>query len=44
MIEVNKKIYMDERLLLLNNNPRQWMRWAGCLDKIYERLSEYKIS
>ena len=44
MIEVNKKVYMDERLLLLNNNPRQWMRWAGCLDKIYERLSEYKIS
>ncbi len=40
MIEVNKKVYMDEGTLMLNSNPRQWMRWAGCLGRIYQQLAE----
>ncbi len=40
MIEVNKKVYMDEASLMLNSNPRQWMRWAGCLGRLYQRLAE----
>ena len=41
MIEVNKKVYMDEETLMLNPNARQWMRWYGCLDEIYSALSEF---
>lgn len=41
MIEVNKKVYMDEETLMLNPNARQWMRWYGCLDEIYSALLEY---
>ena len=41
MIEVNKRVYMDEDTLMLNNNPRQWMRWFGCLDRIYDSVCEY---
>ena len=40
MIEVNKKVYMNEKLMILNRNPRQWMRWYGCLKKVYERILE----
>lgn len=39
MIEVNKRVYMDESSVTLNTNPRQWMRWYGCLDRIYGLLS-----
>ncbi len=38
MIEVNKRIYMDESNYKLQRNPRQWMRWYGCLDKLYNKL------
>lgn len=38
MIEVNKRIYMDNNTLLLNKNARQWMRWYGCLERIYRKL------
>lgn len=38
MIEVNKKVYMDESLCTLNLNQRQWMRWYGCLNRIYEKI------
>ena len=38
MIEVNKRIYMDVGTLLLNPNPRQWMRWYGCLGRIYRGI------
>lgn len=39
MIEVNKRIYMDEKTLLLNPNTRQWIRWKGCWDRILEKLT-----
>jgi hypothetical protein len=29
---------MDEKLILLNRNSRQWMRWFGCLNRIYNAL------
>ena len=38
MIEVNKKVYMNEETMILNRNQRQWMRWYGCLEKIYEEI------
>lgn len=38
-IEVNKRIYMNESLLTMNYNPRQWMRWYGCLKGIYKKIS-----
>ncbi|MCM1140994.1 MAG: N-formylglutamate amidohydrolase [Muribaculum sp.] len=38
MIEVNKRVYMNEKLLLLNRNHRQWMRWYGCLKRVYEHI------
>lgn len=38
MIEVNKRIYMNEKLMLLETNPRQWMRWYGCIKKVYKTL------
>lgn len=39
MIEVNKRIYMDESTLLLNPNTRQWIRWKGCWERILETIS-----
>ena len=38
MIEINKRVYMDEDLILLHRNSRQWMRWFGCLNRIYNAL------
>lgn len=38
MIEVNKKVYMNERLLSLERNSRQWMRWYGCINEVYEKI------
>lgn len=40
MIEVNKRVYMDINTLKLNTNPRQWMRWFGCMERIYDKLSK----
>lgn len=38
MIEVNKRVYMNTNTQKLNTNPRQWMRWFGCMDRIYNKL------
>lgn len=38
MIEVNKRVYMNEGRLMLNTNPRQWMRWYGCIEQMYMLL------
>lgn len=40
VIGVNKRIYMNEELLILENNQIKWMRWKGCLRKIYQRVKE----
>ena len=40
MIEVNKRVYMDEETLRLESEPRKWMRWAGTMKKIYNFLME----
>lgn len=37
-IKVNRRIYMNQNLLLLDRNSRQWMRWFGCLNRIYDNL------
>ena len=37
MIEVNKRIYMT-RNGKLNPNSRQWMRWFGCINRIYDTI------
>lgn len=37
-IEVNKRVYMNEKILILNPNVRQWMRWGQCINEIYDRL------
>lgn len=38
MIAVNKRVYMNEKLLTLNPNVRQWMRWSGTIEKIYNNI------
>ncbi|MBP5456182.1 MAG: N-formylglutamate amidohydrolase [Paludibacteraceae bacterium] len=38
MIEVNKRVYMDETTMLLNSDSIKWMRWFGCLERIYESI------
>ena len=38
MIEVNKRVYLNENLLRLENSPLKWTRWAGTLKRIYEFL------
>ena len=40
MIEVNKRVYMNEKTLRLENSPLKWMRWSGTLKRIYEFLME----
>lgn len=37
-IKVNRRVYMNHNLLKLNPNSRQWMRWFGCLNRIYDKL------
>lgn len=39
MIEVNKRIYMNEKTLSLTNDSLKWTRWAGTLKMIHEFLS-----
>ena len=41
MIEVNKRIYMNENLMVLEKNARQWMRWSGTLEKIYDFIQNF---
>ena len=38
LIEVNKRVYMNEEILTLNPNPRQFMRWFGCIERIYNHV------
>lgn len=40
MIEVNKRVYMapDNGPVGLNPSVRPWMRWLGCMDRIYRML------
>ena len=38
LIEVNKRVYMNEKTLKLEYEPRKWMRWAGTLERIYDFL------
>ena len=40
MIEVNKRVYMNERTLRLEYSALKWMRWSGTLRKIYEFLMQ----
>ena len=40
VIGVNKRIYMNEELLILEKNQIKWIRWKGCLRKIYQRVKE----
>ena len=35
---VKKKVYMQEKLMILNRNQRQWMSWYGCINEVYARL------
>ena len=37
MTEVNKRVYMT-RICTLNPNSRQWMRWFGCINRIYDTI------
>jgi len=41
MIEVNKRVYM-EKSGMLSPNSRQWMRWYGCMNRIYKAILEYE--
>lgn len=38
MIEVNKRIYINEKTLKLNTNPKQWMRWFSTIEEIYSNI------
>ena len=38
MIEVNKRVYMNESTLCLEYSALKWTRWAGTLRRIYEFL------
>ena len=38
MIEVNKRVYMNESIFLLNTSSLQWIRWYGCMERIYNHL------
>lgn len=40
MIEVNKRIYMNEQLFILEKNQIKWIRWKSCLEKIFERVKK----
>lgn len=37
-IKVSRRVYMNHSLLKLDPNSRQWMRWFGCLNRIYDKL------
>ena len=40
MIEVNKRVYMNESTLCLEYSALKWTRWAGTLRRIYEFLRQ----
>ena len=40
LIEVNKRVYMNENIFILEYSPLKWTRWAGTLKRIYEFLME----
>lgn len=37
-IKVNRRVYMNHSTLTINPNSRQWMRWFGCLNRVYDKL------
>ena len=41
MIEVNKKLYMNEKTMSLENNQLKWMKWDGTIRKLYNFLSNF---
>ena len=38
MIEVNKALYYNYYLNILNTDPKVWMRWYYCLGEVYQNL------
>ena len=40
LIEVNKRVYMNEKTLKLEYDALKWTRWAGTLKRIYDFLME----
>ena len=44
MIEVNKRVYMNESTLCLEYSALKWTRWAGTLRRIYEFLMQEQES
>ena len=40
MIEVNKRVYMNESTHCLEYSALKWMRWSGTLRRIYEFLMQ----
>ena len=41
MINVNKRVYMNEDLLLLERDAKKWIRWDGTLKEIHGFLLQY---
>jgi len=44
MIEVNKRVYMDEKTLRLFPDSEQCTRWFKCMNRIYEQLLKSDIT
>lgn len=42
MIEVNKRVYMNESLLTLEQDGMKWARWNGTLEMIYNHIFSIK--
>ncbi|MBO4730754.1 MAG: N-formylglutamate amidohydrolase, partial [Bacteroidaceae bacterium] len=38
MIGVNKRVYLNERILQLERDNKKWIRWNGTLEKINDFL------
>lgn len=43
MIEVNKRIYMNETTLQLNKETLKWIRWDGTLKEIHQYVSNLTL-
>ena len=44
MIEVNKRIYLNEDILHLNPNVRQAMRWFNTIDRLYQKIQAFRFN
>lgn len=38
MIEVNKKVYMNEERMSLKRDTGQWTRWCDCIGEVYNKI------